>query len=117
MTLQVGRKRDTQRQRNRNVLDVGKEEQVGLKQSPRHCDLCHPAKHSHQSHRNGLGSEREGGYEPGTGNQRHWRAVGSLYLTARRDFFCLQANVQIDFSVGFLQDNEFEVPRVKFLLS
>lgn len=26
-------------------------EHVGLKQSPRHSDLCRPAKHSHQSHR------------------------------------------------------------------
>lgn len=103
MTLQVGRKRQTQTQRNRNVLEVGKEEQVGLKQSPRHCDLCHPAKHSHQSHRNGWGSATEGGYKAGTGNQRHRRAVGSLYLTAARDD-CLQANAQSHLRVIALQD-------------
>lgn len=44
----------------------GKEEQVGLKQSPRHCDLCRPAKHSHQSHRNGWNCMTEGVYMPGT---------------------------------------------------
>lgn len=46
----------------------GKEEQVGLKQSPEHRDPCHPAKNSHQSHKNGWNCMTEGVYMPGTEN-------------------------------------------------
>lgn len=72
MTLQVGRKRERQKQRERGEEEEqkrdrsGKEEQTGPEQSPRHCDLCRPAKHSHQSHRNGWNCMSEGVYMPGT---------------------------------------------------
>ena len=54
------RKRGEEEERKRD--GSGKEEQVGLKQSPRHCDPCRPAKHSHQSHRNGCNCTTEGGF-------------------------------------------------------
>lgn len=47
-------------ERHRDAVSEGekrnksrKDEQVGLKQIPKLCDLCHPAKHSHQSCKNG----------------------------------------------------------------
>lgn len=63
-TLQVGRERGEEEKQKRD--GSGKEEQVGLKQSPRLCDLCRPAKHLHQSHRNGWNCMTEAVYMPGT---------------------------------------------------
>lgn len=69
-TLQVGRESQKQRKRGEEEEEKrdgsGKEEQVGLKQSPRLCDLCRPAKHSHQSHRSSWNCMTEGVYMPGT---------------------------------------------------
>lgn len=85
-----GGERERQKQRKRGEEEEqkrdgsGKEEQVGLKQSPRHCDLCRPAKHSHQSHRNSWSCLTEGVYMPGTERwmQMQRQTVRPLKLTA-----------------------------------
>lgn len=84
-TLQVGRERERKRgEEEKQKRDgSGKEEQVGLKQSPRHCDLCRPAKHSHQSHRNGCNCMAEAVYMPGTEKKMQWRVVRQLQLPAQ----------------------------------
>lgn len=62
-----GGEREKHREREKQKrYGSGKKKKVGLKQSPRHCDLCRPAKHSHQSHRNGWNCMTEGVYMPGT---------------------------------------------------
>lgn len=86
-TLQVGREGESERgEEEKQKRDgSGKEEQVGLKQSPRHCDLCRPAKHSHQSHRNGWNGMTEVVYMPGTEKymQMQRQAVRPLQLPAK----------------------------------
>lgn len=65
------------RKRNKKKRDgSGKEEQVGLKQSPRHGDLCRPAKHSHQSHGKSWKSMSEAAHAPGKESGMQMQKLG-----------------------------------------
>lgn len=84
-TLQVGRERERggggeEDEQKKKRDGSGKEEQVGLKQSPRHCDLCRPAKHSHQSHRNSRSCMSEAAHTPGREKQMQRLAVRKALL-------------------------------------
>lgn len=60
----------------------GREEQVGLKQSPKLCDLCRPAKRSHQSHRNGWNGMTEGVSMAGREKEIQMQTLRPLKLMA-----------------------------------